>query len=88
MALSRLAIRLRRYLRRNPARVYSFCVALAAFISRMHPEIPTEVFVVVVLAILGVGNRVQTIEDRKTIKALYMTPPRKRKSNPSDTGNQ
>jgi hypothetical protein len=63
------------YLRKNPARVYAFFFAIAAFFARLYPEVPIEAVVVVLLAFLGVGNKVQKIEDAKTLKALYTTPP-------------
>lgn len=74
-------------MRRNPARVYSLAAALAAFVGKLYPEIPVEFMVILVFALLGIGNQVQKVEDRKTLKALYMTPPRKRasKSKKSDS---
>lgn len=80
MALSRSVNSVRKYILRNPARVYSLGAALATFVARLHPDIPIEFFVLIALTLLGVGNRVQKIEDQKTLKALYMTPPRKRPS--------
>lgn len=65
------------YVRKNPARVYALAFALAAFISRLYPEIPIEAVVVVLLAFLGIGNGVQRLEDKKTLVALYTTPPEK-----------
>jgi hypothetical protein len=64
------------YIYKNPARVYAFCFAFAAFITRMYPEIPIEALVVVLLAFLGVGDKVQKVEDQKTLKALYTDPPK------------
>lgn len=71
----------RAYIKRNPARVYAFCFALAAFAARLYPSIPVEAVVVVFLAFLGIGNGVQRLEDKKTLEALYKMPP------PSDQQN-
>jgi hypothetical protein len=42
----------------------------------MYPDIPVEVVVVLLLAFLGVGDKVQRVEDQKTLKALYTEPPK------------
>ena len=68
--------RIKCYIYKNPARVYAFCSALAAFITRMFPEIPVEAVVVLLLALLGVGDRIQRVEDKKTLEALYTEPPK------------
>ena len=65
-------------MRRNPARIYALGAALATFFARVYPDIPVEFVIILVLTLLGVGNRVQNIEDKKTLKALYMMPPRKK----------
>jgi len=68
--------RIKDYIRKNPARVYAFVFALAAFIARMCPQMPIEAVVVLLLAFLGIGDRVQRVEDQKTLKALYTEPPK------------
>ena len=68
--------RIKAYVHNNPARVYAFCFAIATFITRMYPDIPVEAVVVVLLALLGVGDRVQRVEDKKTLEALYKQPPK------------
>jgi hypothetical protein len=68
--------RVKAYVHNNPARVYAFCFAIAAFVTRMYPDIPVEAVVVVLLALLGVGDRVQRVEDKKTLEALYKQPPK------------
>lgn len=67
--------KVRRFIRKNPARIYAFAFALAAFVARLYPEIPVEVVILVLLTFLGIGNKVQKVEDAKTLKALYTTPP-------------
>lgn len=68
-------IKLQNFIKDNPARVYAFAFAIAAFIARVYPEIPIEAVILVLLTFLGIGNKVQKIEDAKTLKALYTTPP-------------
>lgn len=63
------------YIHKNPARVYALCVAVATFVARMYPEIPIEAVVVILLALLGIGDSVQRVEDKKTLEALYKQPP-------------
>ena len=67
--------RIKDFAKANPARIYAFAFALAAFVARLYPEIPVEVVILVLLAFLGIGNKVQKVEDAKTLKALYTTPP-------------
>jgi len=68
--------RIKCYIHKNPARVYAFCFAVAAFVTRMYPDIPVEAVVVLLLALLGVGDRIQRVEDKKTLEALYTEPPK------------
>jgi hypothetical protein len=42
----------------------------------MYPDIPVEAVVVLLLALLGVGDRIQRVEDKKTLEALYTEPPK------------
>ena len=67
--------RLKGFIKNNPARVYAFAFAIAAFVARVYPEIPIEVVALILLTFLGIGNKVQKVEDQKTLKALYTTPP-------------
>ena len=72
-------IKVRRFLYRHPAQVYAYLFAIAAFVSRLYPEIPVEVVVVMLLGFLGLGNKVQSVENAKTLKALYMKPPKQKR---------
>jgi hypothetical protein len=66
---------LRRYTYTNPARIYSYLAVIATYVVRKFPEIPAELLILTAMTIIGVGDQVQRIEDRKTLKAFYELPP-------------
>ena len=59
------------YAKRNPARAYSYVVALGVYFAKTIPNFPQDLFNLFLMGSLGIGESVQRIEDHKTLKALY-----------------
>lgn len=67
---------IKRYAHKNPALAYGWLVVLSTYIVRKFPGLPNELVAVTLLSLLGLGKRVQSIEDEKTEQALYTNPPK------------
>lgn len=59
------------YLRNNAVRVYGFLVALVALIVHYVPNLPSDLVLGLVAAVLALfgGEAVQRVENRKTVEA-------------------
>lgn len=68
------------FIKANPARVYAVVVAALALTAFYLPNLPTELLLGVVAAVLGLGEAVQRTENRKTAQAFVSGFGRHRKS--------
>lgn len=59
----------RRFIRNHPARVYAVLAAVVAYASQ-YVEVPTELVLAVSAALLGIGESVQRVENRKTTEGV------------------
>ncbi|MQS38885.1 hypothetical protein [Streptomyces katsurahamanus] len=62
------------FVKTNPARLYALAVAVLALVAFYVPELPTELVLGVVAALLGTGEAVQRTENRKTARAYAEIP--------------
>lgn len=62
------------FVKAHAARFYAVAVALFALVAHYVPELPTELALGLVAAVLGVGEAVQRTEDRKTAEAYAVYP--------------
>lgn len=62
------------FLKSHAARLYAVVVALLALVAHFVPDLPSELVLGLVAAILGVGEAVQRTEDGKTADALAKFP--------------
>ena len=67
-------IKIKKFAKKNPARTYGYVAALGAYFAKTIPSFPQELFMLFLMGILGLGESVQRVEDKKTNEAL-MTPP-------------
>ena len=63
--------KLKLYAKKNPARAYSYVIALGAYLAKTIPHFPQDLFNLFLMGSLGIGESVQRYEDKKTLKALY-----------------
>jgi hypothetical protein len=66
---------IKKYAKRNPAKMYSYAAMLAVYVVKKFPEFPPELVIAIIMGFLGIGDQVQKIEDTKTQEALYTLPP-------------
>ncbi|MEU7583814.1 hypothetical protein AB0B50_40260 [Streptomyces sp. NPDC041068] len=59
----------------HSTRLYTIASAALALVAYFVDGLPTELILALVAAILGAGEAVQRVEDRKTLKALYQESP-------------
>ncbi|MER6364968.1 hypothetical protein [Kitasatospora sp. NPDC001527] len=59
----------------NPARLYAVFVAALALVAHYVPSLPVALVLALAAAVLGVGETVQRVEDRKTAEALAQPAP-------------
>jgi hypothetical protein len=66
-----------KFLKANPARVYSLAVAVLGLVAAYGVEVPSAQVLGVVAAVLGLvgGEAVQRVEDAKTRDALLTPSP-------------
>ncbi|MFE1961346.1 hypothetical protein [Streptomyces sp. NPDC059479] len=57
------------FIKSHAARLYTVAVAVLALVAHVVPSLPTALILGVVAAVLGTGEAVQRLEDRKTIAA-------------------
>ncbi|QPB09561.1 hypothetical protein CPT_Sycamore_021 [Streptomyces phage Sycamore] len=62
------------FVKAHGARLYAVTVALLALVAHFVPELPSELVLGVVAAVLGLGEAVQRTEDRKTAEAFALDP--------------
>ncbi|MFI2242385.1 hypothetical protein [Streptomyces chrestomyceticus] len=62
------------FIKTHATRLYAIAVALVALVAHFVPELPSELALGLVAAILGVGEAVQRTEDRKTAEAYLAHP--------------
>ena len=67
---------IKKYAHKNPAIAYGWLVVISTYIVKQFPSLPNELIAVSLLSLLGLGKRVQSIEDGKTEEALYTNPPK------------
>jgi hypothetical protein len=60
------------YTRKHPSRVTGYISAIILYINKHFPNIPFEIIVPSVMILIGMGESAQRIENKKTIKALYI----------------
>ncbi|MGX1668632.1 hypothetical protein [Streptomyces sp. NPDC055400] len=60
----------------HSTRLYAIAAAALSLIAYYVEGLPTGLILALVAAVLGTGEAVQRIEDRKTSKALHLEPPR------------
>ncbi|WP_411121718.1 hypothetical protein [Streptomyces sp. x-19] len=59
----------------HSTRLYAIAAAALALIAHYVQDLPTGLILALVAAVLGTGEAVQRVEDRKTAKALNQQPP-------------
>lgn len=74
--LKKLYQGVRRYAKKNPAKMYSYAAMLAVSVVKKFPEVPAELVIVIIMSFFGLGDQVQKIENSKTEEALYTLPPK------------
>ncbi|MEU3713608.1 hypothetical protein [Streptomyces catenulae] len=60
------------FVQKHAARIYTVAVAVLALVAHFVPSLPSALILGVVAAVLGTGEAVQRLEDRKT-QAAYTT---------------
>lgn len=74
--MNKLVRRVKRFVRKNPARVAAFVSsAVALVITLLFPDLPVDEAVIFVLAALGLGEYAQRVENAKTDEALHTDVP-------------
>lgn len=62
------------FIKAHGARLYAVAAALIALAAHFVPDLPAELALGLVAAVLGLGEVVQRTEDRKTADALEVDP--------------
>ncbi|WP_411144979.1 hypothetical protein [Streptomyces sp. x-80] len=57
------------FVKSHAARLYTVAVAVLALVTHFVPSLPSALILGVVAAVLGTGEAVQRLEDRKTLAA-------------------
>ncbi|WP_446038830.1 hypothetical protein [Streptomyces sp. SID1121] len=57
------------FVKSHAARLYTVAVAVLALVAHFVPSLPSPLILGVVAAVLGTGEAVQRLEDRKTLAA-------------------
>ncbi|MEV8106387.1 hypothetical protein [Streptomyces sp. NPDC088135] len=57
------------FVKSHAARLYTVAVAVLALVAHFVPSLPSALILGVVAAVLGTGEAVQRLEDRKTLAA-------------------
>ena len=60
-----------KYLKKHPVRVSGYISALIIYLNKSFPNIPIEIIIPTVMFVIGMGESVQRVENKKTLKALY-----------------
>ena len=60
-----------KYLKNHPVRVSGYISALIIYLNKSFPNIPIEIIIPTVMFVIGMGESVQRVENKKTLKALY-----------------
>ncbi|MGW2883087.1 hypothetical protein ACWDBP_44390 [Streptomyces sp. NPDC001233] len=63
------------FIHAHSTRLYAIATAALSLIAYYIQDLPTGLILALVAAILGTGEAVQRVEDRKTAKALRQEPP-------------
>ncbi|MER6548316.1 hypothetical protein [Streptomyces sp. NPDC001250] len=63
------------FIHAHSTRLYAIAAAALSLIAYYIQDLPTGLILALVAAILGTGEAVQRVEDRKTAKALRQEPP-------------
>ncbi|MEU1015374.1 hypothetical protein [Streptomyces sp. NPDC005898] len=63
------------FIHAHSTRLYTIAAAALALVAYFVDGLPTGLILALVAAILGTGEAVQRVEDRKTAKALHQEPP-------------
>ncbi|ANP53652.1 hypothetical protein J2Z21_009337 [Streptomyces griseochromogenes] len=63
------------FIHAHSTRLYAVAAAALSLIAYYVQDLPTGLILALVAAILGTGEAVQRVEDRKTAKALHQDPP-------------
>jgi hypothetical protein len=60
------------YVKRYPARVAGYISAVLVYVNKSFPNIPVDIIIPTIMFIVGIGESAQRVENKKTIKALYV----------------
>ena len=60
-----------KYLKKHPSRVSGYISALIIYLNKSFPNIPIDIIIPTVMFVIGMGESVQRVENKKTLKALY-----------------
>jgi magnesium-transporting ATPase (P-type) len=60
-----------KYIKKHPSRVSGYISALIIYLNKSFPNIPIEIIIPTVMFVIGMGESVQRVENKKTLKALY-----------------
>ncbi|MEU0171590.1 hypothetical protein ABZ214_40120 [Streptomyces iakyrus] len=63
------------FARTHSTRLYAIATAALSLIAYYVQDLPTGLILALIAAVLGTGEAVQRVEDRKTTKALLQAPP-------------
>jgi magnesium-transporting ATPase (P-type) len=60
-----------KYIKKHPSRVSGYISALIIYLNKSFPNVPIDIIIPTVMFVIGMGESVQRIENKKTLKALY-----------------
>ncbi|MFF4606097.1 hypothetical protein ACFY12_25570 [Streptomyces sp. NPDC001339] len=63
------------FIHTHSTRLYAIAAAALSLVTYYVEDLPSGLILALVAAILGTGEAVQRVEDRKTAKALHQEPP-------------
>ncbi|MFF4507626.1 hypothetical protein [Streptomyces sp. NPDC001401] len=63
------------FIHAHSTRLYAIAAATLSLIAYYVQDLPTGLILALVAAVLGTGEAIQRVEDRKTHQALLLDPP-------------
>lgn len=63
------------FIHAHSTRLYAIAAAALSLIAYYVQDLPTGLILALVAAVLGTGEAIQRVEDRKTRQALLLDPP-------------
>lgn len=66
--------KVKNYSHKNPYIVYGWIVVFTTYLVKRFPDLPNELIIMTLLSLFGIGKKIQSIEDNKTLQALEEEP--------------